>query len=388
MLKPDPPAAAATPGHAPSPARKEGRPARLHRHVYHFRILGMGLGALCISAVLYENRAPAAAWILCAFMGLAWPHLAFLLAHRSANPYRAEVRSLLLDSALVGLWVPLLHFNLLPCVLLLTLVTVDKISTGIPRLWLWSLPGMLAGFLLGGMLTGFQVQFETSMPVLLACLPVLLIHTIAVAVGSNRLVGRIRHKNRQLDELSRIDMLTGLHIRRHWQQIAGRAQQQHQADDTPATLVMLDVDDFKGANDRHGHAFGDDVLRAVARAIRLHVDGRGEAGRYGGDEFGIVLPGIGGNEAHFIAEQIRREVESTRMQAAPEARITISLGIADACSDCTSLEQWLERADSALYRAKRAGRNRAMMHGDVDPTYEKATAREAGRGRIGRGGRI
>ena len=327
----------------------------------------MGLGALCIGAVLYENQAPLAAWALCLFMGLAWPHLAFALARYSAHPNRAEIRNLLTDSMLVGLWVPLMHFNLLPSVLLLTLVTVDKISTGIPRLWLRSLPGMLAGFLVGGLLTGFEIQLETSMPVLLASLPVLLIHTIAVAVGGNRLIHRIRHKNRQLDELSRIDMLTGLHIRRHWQTIATSAQQRHQADASPAALVMLDVDDFKGANDRHGHAFGDDVLRMVARAIRLHVDGRGEAGRYGGDEFGIVLPGTGGNEARFIAEQIRREVESTRMEAAPDARITISLGVADACSDCPTLEKWLEHADSALYRAKRAGRNRVTAYADESP---------------------
>ena len=332
----------------------------------------MGLGALCIGAVLYENQAPLAAWALCLFMGLAWPHLAFALARYSAHPNRAEIRNLLTDSMLVGLWVPLMHFNLLPSVLLLTLVTVDKISTGIPRLWLRSLPGMLAGFLVGGLLTGFEIQLETSMPVLLASLPVLLIHTIAVAVGGNRLIHRIRHKNRQLDELSRIDMLTGLHIRRHWQQIAARVQQRHQEHDTPAALVMLDVDDFKGANDRYGHAFGDDVLRAVARAIRLNIDGSGEAGRYGGDEFGIVLLGAGGNEARFIAEQIRREVESTRLDAAPDARITISLGVADACNECATLEQWLERADSALYRAKRAGRNRVAVYSDEAAQHPRA----------------
>ena len=367
--------ASAAAGGTPPAAGKDARRLRFSRQVHRFRILGMGLGALCIAAVLYERQAPAAAWALCAWMGLAWPHLAYALARRSADPHRTEVRNLLFDSALVGLWVPLMHFNLLPSVLLLTLVTVDKISTGIPRLWLKSLPGMLAGFVVGGLLTGFEMQLDTSMPVILASLPVLLIHTIAVAVGSNRLVDRIRHKNRQLDELSRIDMLTGLHIRRHWQQIATRVQQRHQQDGMPAALVMLDVDDFKGANDRHGHAFGDDVLRAVARAIRLHVDGRGEAGRYGGDEFGIVLPGSGGNEARFIAEQIRREVEGTRLDAAPDARITISLGIADACSDCATLEQWLEHADAALYRAKRAGRNRVTAYSDAPPSRPHAEPR-------------
>lgn len=365
MLKPEDPAArGAARGKLPEAEGRKARRLRFSAQVYRFRILGMGLGALPIAAVLHENQAPAAAWLLCAFTGLAWPHLAYALARRSRDHVRAEVRNLLTDSALVGLWVPLMHFNLLPSALLVTLVTVDKISTGIARLWLKSLVAMTAALLAGGLLTGFRLDLETSMPVILASLPVLLIHSIAVAVGGSRLVHRIQHKNRQLDELSRIDMLTGLHIRRHWQEIARRTQQRHQQEGMPAALIMLDVDDFKGANDRHGHAFGDEVLRAVGRAIRKHVDGRGEAGRYGGDEFGIVLPGVDGEAARGVAEAIRTEVESTRFDDAPDARITISLGLADACADCATLEQWLLHADTALYRAKRAGRNRARAYSD------------------------
>lgn len=330
---------------------------RFPRRVYRFRLLGMGLGMLPVAAVLHETSASAAAWAACAFIGLLWPHLAYQLARRSAAPHRAEMRNLLVDSAIAGLCVPLMQFNLLPSVLLLTLATVDKISTGIPRLWLWSLPGMLAGVVAGGVLTGFAFQPDTSMPVILASLPVLLIHTIAVAVGGNRLIHRIRHKNRQLDQLSRIDMLTGLHIRRRWQELAATVLEQHRQRDTPAALVMLDVDDFKGSNDRNGHAFGDDVLRAVAAVIREQVGDRGEAGRYGGDEFGIVLPGSDQEQARRIAERLRAEVELIRFDSAPGARITISLGVACAAG-CASLEQWIEQADRALYRAKRAGRNR------------------------------
>ena len=331
---------------------------RFPRRVYRFRLLGMGLGMLPVAAVLHETSASAAAWAACAFIGLLWPHLAYQLARRSAAPHRAEMRNLLVDSAIAGLCVPLMQFNLLPSVLLLTLATVDKISTGIPRLWLWSLPGMLAGVVAGGVLTGFAFQPDTSMPVILASLPVLLIHTIAVSMAGNALIAKVRHKNRQLDELTRIDALTGLGTRRHWQQQVEHALAGYREHGTPAMLMMLDIDNFKRANDQHGHATGDEALRAVAGAIQRRIGEHGRAGRYGGDEFGVVLTGIGSNEARFIAEQIRAEVESARLVGAPQARCTVSIGLAEAGAAHTTLEQWLEDADESRYRAKRSGRNR------------------------------
>src|SRR5690606_34299143 len=99
---------------------------------------------------------------------LGWPALAHAIARRSRDPYRAELRNLLVDSAIAGAWVPLLHFNLLPSVLLLTLTTVDKISSGVPRLWLRSLPGMGLALLASGLATGFAWAPSTSIAVMLA----------------------------------------------------------------------------------------------------------------------------------------------------------------------------------------------------------------------------
>lgn len=320
--------------------------------------MGMGLGVLPVAAVLHETSAPPWAWVACGFIGLLWPHLALQLARRNPAPHRAEIRNLLIDSTLAGLCVPLMQFNLLPSVLILTLATVDKISTGIPRLWLWSLPAMLAGVLAGGLLTGFAFQPSTSMPVILASLPVLLIHTIAVSMAGNALIAKVRHKNRQLDELTRVDGLTGLGTRRDWQEHAARALADHHRNGSRATLLMLDIDNFKRANDQHGHATGDEALRAVARVVRRHLGEHGRAGRYGGDEFAAVLADTGADAARTIAERIRRDVEAVRLAGTPEARCTISIGIAEVDRTHSTLERWLEAADDSLYRAKRAGRNR------------------------------
>ncbi|AKC88032.1 diguanylate cyclase [Pseudoxanthomonas suwonensis] len=332
------------------------------RQVYPLRVLGMGLGGLPLAAVLYESGAPAATWAWLGFTALLWPQLALWLALRSRHPHRAEVRNLLFDSALAGMWVPLMHFNLLPSVLLVTLTTVDKISTGIPRLWLQSLPVMLAGAVLGSVATGLAFQPATSMAVILACLPVLLIHTVAVSLAANRLIGRIREQNRELDRLQRVDALTGLSGRRHWQQQAEAALHRHREEAAPAVLLMVDIDRFKDINDQYGHASGDDVLRMAAGILRRRLGEHDSAGRFGGDEFAVVLAGAGRDDAVAVAEGMRRDVEAAALALPHMAglRCSVSIGVAAADAGHASVRDWLEAADAALYAAKHAGRNRVV----------------------------
>jgi len=235
---------------------------------------------------------------------------------------------------------------------------VDKISSGIPRLWLWSLPAFAAGLLCGALATGFAVQPETSMAVVLLSMPVLAIHTIAVALASNRMGQKIRHKNRLLDELSRTDSLTGLHVRRHWLELADRALQRHREAGAPATLLLLDIDQFKLANDRHGHSVGDEVLRTVAKAIRANLRGSDAAGRYGGDEFGVLVQGAAAGDAQALATAILESIRQSGIAAMPGVRITASIGMAPARAGHATVEHWIDDADAALYRAKRAGRDR------------------------------
>ncbi|MFA5682962.1 MAG: diguanylate cyclase [Lysobacteraceae bacterium] len=331
----------------------------LPRRVFRLRMLGMGLGGLCIAAVLYENQAPPGHWLWMAFTALVWPHLALQLALRSRSPYRAELRNLMFDSVLAAIWVPLLSFNLLPSALLLTLAVVDKINTGIRGLWLWSLPGMLAGFLGAALLTGFDFRPHSSTLVILACLPMLLIHTIAVSLVGYRLVRKVQRQNRMLDELSRVDVLTGLSGRRHWQQQAELLLKGRHQNGQPRSLLMIDIDLFKEINDSHGHAVGDDVLRAVAAMIRRHLEPGDVAGRFGGDEFAAVLEGDATRAAQ-VAERIRSDVAGMVLPHAPHLRCSVSLGHAQAEDGDLGLREWLESADRALYSAKQAGRNRSV----------------------------
>ena len=329
----------------------------LPRSVYPLRVLGMGLGGLLVCSVLYERQASALNWAL-SFVSLwLWPHVAYLVARRSADPFRAEVRNLLIDSAIVGMLVPLMHFNLLPCVVLVAVTTSDKLTTGIRRLWLYSLPGMLGAGAVTTLLLRPTPVLESTLWVILFTLPVILVHTFAASAASYRLIRTVSRQNRLLKELRRMDAPTGLYAREHWQQQADALLGRHHASGEPACMLMIDIDHFKQINDTHGHTVGDEVIAAVGQAIRSCVRGPDCAGRYGGDEFAVVCGNTLPDEAMAIAQRIRQSIETLGLPALEQVRLTTSIGLAPARFRHRTLRDWMNEADMALYLAKDGGRN-------------------------------
>jgi diguanylate cyclase (GGDEF)-like protein len=129
----------------------------------------------------------------------------------------------------------------------------------------------------------------------------------------------------------------------------------------PLALLYLDVDDFKRLNDRHGHAFGDDVLRACVREIEAVLPPAAMLGRYGGDEFVVILPGADREQGMRAAEAIRARVTACRFPEAVSgepACITVSIGVACMPEHATTIAVLLAMADRALYAAKAHGRDR------------------------------
>ena len=344
----------------------------LPRRTYGLRTLGMGLGALPVVAVLHELDSPWPVWAWAVFSCLLWPHLAYLHAKHNPDPFRAELRNFVVDSFFAGSWAPLMHFNVLPSVVLVAVVMADKLNTGIRGLWLRSLPGMFGAMLGIGALTGFAVQPYSSMTVVLASLPILVIHTLAVSLSSYRLLRRVQRQNMLLEQISRVDALTGLSNRGHWER-AGESWLRQRAPGEHAALLLVDIDAFKSINDVHGHSVGDDVLRGISAILLRHAGASGLAGRLGGDELALALP-VSLPVAESFAEGIRVDVEALRFDRAPGLVCSVSIGIAATPDADADLRDWMEIADRALYRAKQGGRNRTA--GYEDPATESALSPE------------
>lgn len=322
------------------------------------RTVGLALGCLAIAAVLREIAAPPLAWAALAVNGFAWAQIAYLISSRSAEPRHAELRNLMIDSASGGFWIVVMDFNVLPSVLLAVTLSMDKLSVGGPRFLARTTLAMLGGGACAALLVGLEFRPHTSMTVLVACLPHLVVYPLVVGMATYRLSRRVRAQNLRLAELSRTDGLTGVANRSHWEETADQEFQRYSRGGKVSSILLLDIDHFKRINDTHGHHAGDEVIRRVAAILRESVRGQDTVGRYGGEEFGVVLPDTDDAAALAVAERMRARIEAATLEPRAGVRATASIGLAALRGAEHGHSEWIQRADRALYRAKELGRNR------------------------------
>lgn len=173
---------------------------------------------------------------------------------------------------------------------------------------------------------------------------------------------RVERLNEDLEHMSRVDGLTGLYNRRYWQERFDTIFKLARRREKPVTAMMLDIDHFKNVNDTYGHQAGDKVIQTLARIIRDTVRETDLAGRYGGEEFAVILTDADSDDAMLVAERIREYAQQTTVKHEDsEISFTVSLGLAPFATTYTHAMAWLEQADIALYEAKTQGRNRARL---------------------------
>ncbi len=346
-------------------ARARRSDLRFVGRIHRMRTLGLGLGGLCVASVLQLHDAPTAWRLVLLLNALAWPHVAWWWARRSAHPREAEMRNLMLDSALGGMWVAAMQFNLLPSVLIVTMLAVDKVSVGGAPLLMRAFMLQAVACALTWALLGFPLDVVTPMRVLMACMPLLAVYPIAISNLGYVLANRVAHQNRRLEEMGRTDGTTALANRRKLFAVAAAELARHRRTGRPLAMLVADIDRFKLINDRFGHPAGDEVLCGVADVLRTCCRATDTPARYGGDEFVVVLPETDLHGAEEVALRIRRQLEALEFERAPGLRCTVSVGAAEANLDITGVDEWLQHADAALYRAKSAGRDRFVAQASV-----------------------
>ena len=176
-------------------------------------------------------------------------------------------------------------------------------------------------------------------------------------------------KEIELRRLATTDSLTGLANRRQFQQVARTELIRSQRYGRTVSLVMMDADHFKNVNDTYGHQVGDQVLKALADIGSGTLRESDLMARLGGEEFGILLPETGSQQALEAAERIRKAVEEARIPTEKgPVRITASLGVASSDGqESQDLDQLMRQADRAMYAAKDRGRNQAVLAGAAEP---------------------
>lgn len=317
--------------------------------------------SISVIAALYPLAMPGWVWAVLLANGFVWPHLAYQMATRAKVPYDAERRNLVYDALFSGFWAAALQFAPLTTVTLLSMVSMNNVAAGGKRLLLRGIVAQVLGAGVAIALFGLHFNPSVNLAQVYACLPMLTLYPMAIGMICYQLAIKLSEHKRALSALSRIDSLTGLLNHGSWKDLLHlkfhKCQQQH----THATIALIDIDHFKQINDTHGHIVGDAVLRQLSLELRRNLRENDLAGRYGGDEFCVILPQMSQDEAARVMERIREIFSNYRAPHIPNLCVSLSIGLADFQPSFTDAAMWLNAADRALYAAKDTGRNRVNL---------------------------
>ncbi len=173
----------------------------------------------------------------------------------------------------------------------------------------------------------------------------------------------LKESNQHLSEISRKDGLTGLFNRAYWEQSLKEQFAQLKVIDGTGSLVIFDIDHFKQVNDTYGHPIGDEVIRRTSTILRKTARSSDICGRFGGEEFTVLLLNTNQEQASYFAERLRKRIEQELVNVEHFLiNYTISLGVCEYKPHFESHTEWLKNVDSALYRAKENGRNNTCVY--------------------------
>ena len=340
--------------------KKGGKGLSLARRLYTSRVLGLVLGLVCVGVAMYPLDPAPWVWEIMLFNGLLWPHLAYLWARRAKAAYHAEHRNLLIDAFMGGFWVAAMQFNPLPSATTISMMAMNNVAIGGLRFLLAGTVAQVLGIGVGWLIFTPLFIPETTQLQLYACLPLMCFYPLALGLICFRQAHTLGQQKRELLALSRTDSLTGLLNHGAWKDQLEvefqRCQRQHHG----GAIALIDIDHFKSINDTYGHVAGDIVLRQLSKMLKQNLRATDVAGRYGGDEFCVILPDLPLNSAAAAMDALRDRFATLGYEQNPTLKVSLSIGLAAFNARHSDATLWLNDADQALYEAKTTGRNRVI----------------------------
>lgn len=308
-------------------------------------------------------------WIISALfiVCLTWPHIAYLWSQRSPQINKAVSYSLMFDSFFGGLWIPMMSFELVPCAVFITILMINNISAGGFKLLFQGLIAMAIATLITSALTSPEFNFESEFIIILFCVPLIIVYPMVLSFVNYKLTRLMIVQREKLLHISRNDGLTGVFTRRYWEQRLLEEFNRCRRSGEDACVMMVDIDHFKSINDNYGHLVGDNVLKQFGGLLK-ELRSSDIVGRYGGEEFSVLLPNSSFRESLLVAERLRKTIAESHFDQV--GYCTVSIGIAPLDEHFPDAYKWLDSADKALYQAKSSGRNQVK-------SYQQGTIKNA-----------
>ena len=334
---------------------------RFARRVRLPRMAGLATMFFPIAGVLVTQPVAGGWWLLLVGWAFVWPHLAWQLASRSADPRSNELYNLKADAIIAGIWIGLMGVNAFPTAALLMMTSMNMMGAGGLRLF-------TAGTLLTTLAALATLQMASIPPLFASSalqgwltLPVLIFYPVLFAWVSYQTAIRLAEHKRRLELMSTRDGMTGVFNRRHWEDLLRNEFDSCRRHHRDATMLLIDIDHFKTINDTWGHDIGDEAIIAITHQLQLTLRGSDIIGRFGGDEFAVIMSNTAADSAIAAMSRVHERLAQLSLPGAPLVKLCISVGVAPLTPPMGHYREWLKAADVALYKAKNAGRNRTEV---------------------------
>ncbi|HDW1092698.1 TPA: diguanylate cyclase AdrA [Enterobacter kobei] len=331
------------------------------RRVRLARAVGLAAMFFPVAGMLVIHFLPGGWWLILVGWAFVWPHFAWQLSCRAASPHQQEIFNLKMDAIIAGLWIGVMGLYALPTAALVMMVGMNMMGSGGCRLFLVGITLTLLTALVTLPLVGKVTVFNPDPVEWGLTLPVLMLYPMLFAWLSHRTAIRLAEHKRRLEMMSTRDGMTGVFNRRHWEMLLRNEFEHCRRSHCNATILLIDIDHFKNINDTWGHDVGDKAIVALTRQLQMSVRSGDAIGRFGGDEFAVIMSQTAAESAIAVMSRVHERLETLSLPCAPKEPLCISVGIAPWGPQFGHYREWLKAADVALYKAKNAGRGRTEV---------------------------